>query len=137
MSQDFTPAEQNTKLAQVRTELALERTLLAWVRTAFAFLSAAVALNRIVISDPTLADPAIAEQQTSHWGSAALLAADIISVVTTLLLLLATWQYFRQGKHMVTITKDPFQISWPTVCGAFLVIVLGVVVSSLLLLTQT
>lgn len=135
MTEKFSPAEQNTKLAQVRTELALERTLLAWVRTAFAFLSAAVALNRLVISDPSLADPAMAEQKTTHWGNAALLASVVISIVTTVLLILATWQYFRQGKHMVKITGDPFQISWPTVCGAILVSALGVVVSSLLLMT--
>jgi uncharacterized membrane protein YidH (DUF202 family) len=129
MTSKLSPADQNTKLAHIRTELAMERTLLAWVRTGFAFISAAVALDRILI-----AEPSFAVFPSSDWTSIAWMVSAFISVTTTLLLIVATFQYLAQGKRVTAITEDRFQISWPTVIGAYLVIALGLVASSLLLI---
>jgi uncharacterized membrane protein YidH (DUF202 family) len=123
-------SDANTRLAQHRTVLALERTLLAWVRTAFASITAAIAINRVLASPS-----ATTFRWDSLWQSSAHIGSLLLSISTTLLLILATWQYIKQSHRIGRETQSCSEISWPAVFASLLVILIGCVGSVLMIIT--
>lgn len=117
-----------TQLALQRTELAIERTHLAWVRTGFAFISASVAIDRAV-----LLDVFGTAESYALWRWGALTMSVFLCVATTILLTIATRQYWHQRKAL-GLQGGSHGTHWPTILLAVVVIMLGIAASALMLI---
>lgn len=121
-------ADPRVDLAVQRTELALDRTQLAWVRTAFTFITAGLAIDK--------GAEAMHEARVligANWVSRSHTVGTTLTAAATLMLLLASLDYYRESHALARLKGAKPRLAPPALMTSLLVVLLGAILSIFLL----
>lgn len=117
-------------LAIERTELALERTQLAWIRTTLAIIASGVAIDKLTEAFHRMRlESGAALVERGH------LAGLVLSGTGTVLLLAATYYYWRRGEELKRMRGKGVQWSIPALLASLIIGILGAAVFIVLWVT--